>query len=400
MPQLISHYNVLKLASKIKNKILARLYAWDLGKAYRKGLSCRATASERLERVDPRIITEGTSLRQKVIDQYHHRYQNRGYRVLFQMPSSGVGVFWFRDLIHVLQHVGIACASITRSARDNRESWLGFRPNIFVTMDQPEVLRSLDLDFINNYKKDKACLRLFTPIVTHRFPKHGLSAEDRWRLELACARRSADAFFSMMEPEFYSEFWPEWERAGIKYLPLPNACNPFRHYPVDGFKNLDYFTVTSFSFERAEVTHRYLKTIFEQYHGLWAGPGWGFGEGEIDPEKLRDYYAQSCISPSPLLNFLIEFPAEITERSFSATACGAFLITNKTPVTSRFFTPEELVCVDNEKTFLDAFRYYLDRPGERNEIILRGMRRVFHQHTYFHRIDDLIKWFDKNKELF
>ena len=52
-------------------------------------------------------------------------------------------------------------------------------------------------------------------------------------------------------------------------------------------------------------------------------------------------------------------------------------------MTSRFFTPEEFVRVDNEKEFMEAFDYYLNQPRERNAIVLKGMRRMFHQHTYF-----------------
>jgi hypothetical protein len=241
---------------------------------------------------------------------------------------------------------------------------------------------------------------LFTPIIKHRFPKPGISSQDRWRLALAQQGKTVDAYFSMMVPEFFDEFFAEWVQSGFEYLSLPNGCNPFRHYPADGTKDWDYFVVTSFSLDRAQVTRQYLKPIFENYYGVWAGPGWGFGEYDVAPFSLRDYYARARISPSPLLPFLKHFRAETTERSFTATACGAFQITNLTPVTDRFFSSDELVCVNNGAEFSDAFSYYLVRPDERNRIVLRGLKRVFREHSYFQRIDALVSFLDKRKDLF
>jgi len=101
-----------------------------------------------------------------------------------------------------------------------------------------------------------------------------------------------------------------------------------------------------------------------------------------------------------LARFLIQFPSEITERAFSATACGAFLITDLTPVTAQFYAADEMIAIDGSKEFIDTFKYYLDRPNERNMVIKKGLNRVFSEHTYFHRIDKLILFLDQNYELF
>jgi len=257
-------------------------------------------------------------------------------------------------------------------------------------MDQVEVLRSLDLEFIASYAKATGCVRLFTPISKHRFPKDGMSRDDEWRFHLAASGRSVDAYFSMMEEEFFAEFFPEWAAAGFKYLALPNACNPFIHYPVAGTKDLDFFIAASYGPERLEITWRYLKPVFRRYHGLLAGPGWGYGAGPVPPTELRLFYSRSKIAPNPLASFLMKHPMEVTERTFSASACGAFVITNPTPITSRFFSEQELTCVKDEKQFLEAFSHFVDRPEERNARTLAALRRVYQEHTYFHRVDRLV----------
>lgn len=392
--------SMISLANRAKNKAIARLYAWELKNAYEKGQVKSHARKGGWETVEPRIIERGQVLRQQVTEQYANKYSASGYRILFHMPPSGVGMIWFQDLMQCLAHAGIPCTSVLRGANDFRERWEAFQPNVFISMDATEVLRSLDGAYINQYKENHGCLRLFTPISSYRFPDPGLSSEDKWRLDLARKGKSVDAYFSMMAPEFFAEFWADWAHAGFKYLSLPNGCNPFRHYPTNGVKEFDYFMVTSYSFERAEVTRKYLKRIFERYYGLWAGPGWGFGKASVAPQALRDYYAKARIALNPLQNYLIRYYAETTERSFTATACGAFQITNWTPVTDRFWGAHELACVKNEQEFLDTFEYYVNRPDDRNTIVLRGLERVYREHTYFHRIDTLVTFLEECDALF
>jgi hypothetical protein len=350
--------------------------------------------------MDPDIVLLGQTLREKVLREYQYKYRSRNYRLLFQIPSGGLGPIWFKDLMETLEFAGIKCASIRWNDPGFHQTWDTFRPNVFISLDIIEVLRSLDLEYIKTYKKNHGCFRLFTPIVKSRFPKNDISPIDKWRLNLACSGQSVDAYFSMYVDEFYDFFFAEWKEAGFRYLSLPHGCNPLYHYPRQGNREFDYFMATSYGHERVKLTWQYLKPIFEHHFGLWAGPGWGFGIGPVQSDELPDYYARTKIVPNPLARFLIHFPAEITERSFSATACGAFQITDWTPVTERFYSREEFVSVRGENEFLEAFNYYFNRPDERNAIIKKSMKRVFTNHTYFHRIDNLIAFLDQNQDLF
>ena len=372
---------------------------WELKAAYNQGRLRNAQGT--IEPADLCLVETGQVLRRNILEQCVSKYKNSGYRILFQMPTVGVGVIWFNDLRQCLDHTGIPCAIVQRGDAHFQEKWEEFRPNVFISMDLPEVLKSLDFDYINQYKKKHGCLRLFTPGAKHHFPKSGLSTEDQWRLELACSGQSVDAYFSMMAPEFFSQHLAEWEQAGFKYLTLPNACNPIDHYPLPENKDLDYFMATSHGIERVEITWQYLKPIFKRYYGLWAGGSrWGFGIDFIPSEQMPSFYARTRIAPNPLMPYLIQYPMEICDRTFSAAACGIFQITNWTPVTDRFFTTDELTQVRTPVEFLQTFEYYIKRPEERNTIALKTLQRVFSQHTYFHRIDMLVSFLDTCQQLF
>ncbi|MBA4384743.1 MAG: hypothetical protein C0410_08405 [Anaerolinea sp.] len=385
--------------------IIASTFPYDLmrcrlKKIYEKQSSVITRIDPTIELPNIEIIQLGQNLRADVLRQYKDKYQSKSYRILFQVPPSGVGILWFNDLMQTLSHTGIQCASVQWNDPNFHHTWDDFQPNVFISMDITPVLQSLDLEFIHQYKKSQGCLRLFTPANKHRFPKSGMSSEDAWRFKLARTGHSVDAYFCMFVDEFFTQFWSEWKNIGFQYLSLPHGCNPIYQYPHEAARDLDYFMATSCGPERVELTWKYIKPVFENYHGLWGGPNWGFGLGPISSTQLPDMYARARIVPNPLARFLIDYPSEITERAFSATACGVFQITDWTPVTERFYNPNELVTVRSRKEFLEKFDYYIAHPEERNRIIKNGVQRVFSEHTYFHRIDQLVEFLDHNQELF
>jgi hypothetical protein len=360
--------------------------------------SLRNTTTLELPNYD--IINLGNKLSDEVLFRYKDKYQSSKYRFLFQVPPDGLGIIWFSDLIQTLEHTGISCASVKWNDPKFEQVWETFHPNIFITLDLPIVLKSLDLDYINSYKTKYGCMRLFTPVNKYDFPNYEMNSEDKWRFNLACTGQTADAYFCMFVNEFYSQFWKEWEEFGFKYLSLPHGCNPIYQYPREAKKDLDFFMATSHSDERLKLTWQYMNPIFRKYHGLWAGAGWDFGLGLMDSKQLPDFYARAKVIPNPLARFLINFPSEITERAFSATACGAFQITDWTPVTERFFSADELITARSNEEFLNKFEYYIKHGEERDQIITNGMKHVFSEHTYFHRIDKLIAFLDNNSDLF
>lgn len=372
-----------------KREILRKAY---LTKSH--SISIVSDANEYPEQ-DGAVLSLAQELRTGIIDNYRHKYASKPYRFLLHLPESGVGIVWFKDLMQILEYTGIACTSVSYKDPAFKTIWNEFKPNVFISIDTAKMLRVLDLEFIRQYKQEHGCLRLFTPYPKHKFPNPGMSAEDQWRLELAKAGKSADAYFCMYVDEYFDMFLPEWVQAGFSYLALPHGCNPLYQYPHQGTKKYDYFMATSYGHERIRVTWEYMKPVFEKYAGLWAGPGWGFGLGRVNADKLPQYYAESKIVPNPLAAQLINYPMEITERTFSAMASGAFQITDWTPVTDRFFKENELIRVHGKDDFLEKFEYYLAHDEERTKILTAGMQRLYQEHTYFHRIDQLIAYVDE-----
>ena len=369
---------------------LARIIELPLARAYQQ--QDQQHQQENSEPACESILSAGRQLRDQVLHFFRQKYKDLKYRFLFQIPNQGVGVIWFQDLIQCLAYCGLAVESVSVGDPEFHQKWEIFHPNVFISMDSKQVLTSLDLAYIQDYKKKNGLIRLFTPISPYRFPKPGLSSEDRWRLDLAQAGKSVDAYFSMMKESFFKFFSFDWYQAGFRYLCLPFGCNPFIHYPRRDEKVYDYFMATSFGYERTKLTYQYILPLFKKYCGQWSGPDWKFGIGPLPAADVPAYYAKSKIVLNPLAGFIKKYPAEITERAFTATACGAFQLTEPTPITEEFFRVDELIQAKTPQDFNHHFEHFLYHADERNEIALKGMQRVYSEHTYFHRIEKLLKF--------
>jgi hypothetical protein len=254
----------------------------------------------------------------------------------------------------------------------------------------------LDLEHLRRHKQRHGCLRLFVPVWHSGAPgRHSTPELDAWRRQLRGRGLTADAHFTIFEPEFHDRFSRDRQGPDIECITVPQGCNPFTDFPVPATRQYDYFMATSMTDERVEVSYRYLRPILGRYRGLWAGPRWGFGLERIAPAEMPQRYAESRIALSPLVGFVHEHGAELTHRIYATAACGAFQLTMPTPVTRRFFAEHELVCAATPEEYGRLFDHYVDRPDERNEIALAALRRVYREHTCLHRADQLAANWDR-----
>lgn len=83
-----------------------------------------------------------------------------------------------------------------------------------------------------------------------------------------------------------------------------------------------------------------------------------------------------------------------TQRVFDCLASGAFLITSPKKVVQEFFTihgpGQELVVFRNEEHLMELIDYYLAHEDERKAIAGRGQAKVLREHTYDHRVRQML----------
>ncbi len=79
-------------------------------------------------------------------------------------------------------------------------------------------------------------------------------------------------------------------------------------------------------------------------------------------------------------------------RIFDILGCGGFLMTNyQSELTEHFEIGVDLEAYAGTEELVDKCAYYLEHEEQRKQIALNGYRKVCEQHTYIHRIKEMIK---------
>ena len=70
---------------------------------------------------------------------------------------------------------------------------------------------------------------------------------------------------------------------------------------------------------------------------------------------------------------------------------GGFILTDFKEQLAEVLEPgREVVCYHQPEEIPDLVRFYLAHPGDREKIILRARARVLQEHTYRHRLQEML----------
>ena len=79
-------------------------------------------------------------------------------------------------------------------------------------------------------------------------------------------------------------------------------------------------------------------------------------------------------------------------RAFELAACGVFQLLQRVPSVGEFFEEgKEIVCFETKEEMLDKIRYYLAHESERQQIAEAARKRVLREHTWAHRVANMIR---------
>ena len=82
----------------------------------------------------------------------------------------------------------------------------------------------------------------------------------------------------------------------------------------------------------------------------------------------------------------------VNQRVFDVPACGGFLLTDEQESLEELFEiGREVVTFRHPEEIPELARFYLGHPAERDAVARRGRQRVLAEHTYRHRLADLVQ---------
>jgi hypothetical protein len=342
------------------------------------------------EPADPIAVAEGARLQASALVAARDRHAASGVRAFLVRPDSISGHIWFDSLARALRHTGVPCVVADDPARDWASAWRDLQPTLLVAPDHLPTLARLDLDRLQAWSHAGG-RRLLVHMAPEGFPDSGRPGrDDRVRQQAAILGETADAFTSLYEPEYFPAYASALARAGFRYLSLPQALDAWQDVPQDVPRTHAWFMASTATPDRLRVAAATLLPVLESARGLWVGTGWRFGEPRVAPAALPALFGSARVALAPLVPFLRDRPLEITYRVFAAAACGAFQVTHRTPVTSRFFADDELVQAADDREFVAVYKQYLPDRAAREAVARRALARAWRDHTTLARADRLV----------
>ena len=212
-------------------------------------------------------------------------------------------------------------------------------------------------------------------------------------------------FFFTIQPGKFLDVLKDYGVKNPVYLPA--GCNPSVDRRVElspGERKLygsDISFMGSPNIKRKEI----LLPLGSYDLKIW-GRGWdGFfgkdsrmmasirGKRWIDRERTVKIFNASKIN----LNIHSEAVEEdfANPRLFAIAGCGAFQLVNKRrAIPGLFEIGKEIVTFENIEDLLEKIDYYLAHPQKREEIAKNSQTRAYRDHTYNHRIREMIEFIE------
>jgi hypothetical protein len=281
--------------------------------------------------------------------------------------------------------MGIDARAITDQERQS-EAFRRWQPDLLIASDRDSILSGFDWSYLRELRAEKGLV-----VLLMAYYEESDDSGTHARLDAALRDRTADMYYYVAVPEFNHEYFPEYFAAGFEVISIPWSANPLIHYAVSGRDEVDYFFVGGNVREKALRAIGYLGPIIATHRGIVLGAGFGPSVPTLDQTFSRYYYRICRVAPNFHEPLQMETTVNINERTLVIPACGAFQLVDRPKALGYFFRPGEIASVDGgPRDYYEQYRHYLKDPGLRRELTARSMRRVYEEHTTFHRMEHLV----------
>ncbi len=219
-----------------------------------------------------------------------------------------------------------------------------------------------------------------------------------------------DFYFTIQKDEFFNQL----KSIGVNnYYYLPMAADPNIHcagYLSDKEKN-EFGSKISFMgagyYNRQKILSRINNKDFKVWGNSWDTESslWQkvqkegqrvttedtvriFNASDINLNLHSNAYDDSINSEGDFVN----------PRTFEIASCGAFqLVDKRSYLKDHFILGEEIVCFDTEEEMNRLIDHYLNNPEERKIIQNKARERVLKDHTYSHRMAEMLCFVKEKK---
>ena len=343
-------------------------------------------------------------------------------KVLYQFPSIAT-IYAGRTIYHGYKNafIDLGHEFHTLTADDDSRHVLEtLQPDILITSLSSYYLKFLDIDAVRARKQ--AGMRVFvnTPLWNSPFSKLHINetaslSSNQGHIRLI---RSGigDIYYNVCEQG--SALMEGFEETtGYKHKTLPLAADKIALKPIfDERFQADVSFIGTYLPEKRYLFDDRVIPLGKRYNLKLYGQDWTWGDRMLGwaqrggqylnipllstirkPKlKLEDeakIYASSTVSINVHEDFQKNFGTDCNERTFKIPFSGGFEITDDVACIRKYFKEdEEIVIAKNRDDWFDKIEFFIRNPEERISIIDAGKRRVLAEHTYHHRVSEMLRW--------
>jgi hypothetical protein len=311
------------------------------------------------------ICYEGLKLRHALMEEYKDKYLSK-WKILINSPSNGMWKYTFQSWEQVLEYMGVRTDIVYDALDIPDEDGTPGEYDIYISIADRQWME---------VKPSVSC-------------KIGIASKQE---SLGLIKEFGYNFLISSFSDDYVGFkW--WVDNGIEIKSIPFGFNPLIYYPEEREKEYDYFFVGTNSPYKDLETKKYLLPIVDSYAGILRGVGWGTTTLELDPIYASYYYNTAKINLNYHMQLQKDFENEINERTFIISACGGFQLVDNPKILPKFYSLMDMAVAQDEKDYMDKFRYYLDKPKERHEMAYNALVTSYkNNYSLFSRLEDVIE---------
>ncbi len=132
------------------------------------------------------------------------------------------------------------------------------------------------------------------------------------------------------------------------------------------------------------------------------GNGWGSipqAFGYIQDELIKHYYASAVVCPNIHEPQALQSGVDINQRAYQVISAGGLQISQRVrSMETDIFFDDEVIFVDKPQELFDLVMYFRENPDKRLPYIKRGLETVYNNHTFLHRVADMLIRLDEPEQ--
>lgn len=206
---------------------------------------------------------------------------------------------------------------------------------------------------------------------------------------------------SLVISEFSSEGNKRFMRGylddlGLPIMAFPWGVNALRHRPLEVPTQSDVLFAGSY-FEKTQRLDAYFGPVLARHRHTIIGLGWSQSPFPgLSDALMPDFDAAApLLYSSHLVALNLHHPFELegyscNERTFNSVACGGFQVCDGARRVREFFRDDEVPQASSPADYAEMVHHFVTHPEERHPYMARAQARVFAEHTYHHRLRDLL----------